>query len=44
VVYHRFARPNAITMGRAAGYHREVCMDKLEFNEDGTLRKVKPTM
>ena len=31
-------------MGWAAGYHREVCIDKLEFNADGSIRKVKPTL
>lgn len=44
IVYHRFRRPNAIKMGWAAGYHREVCMDKLEFNEDGSIRPVTPTL
>lgn len=44
IVYHRFSRPNGITMGEAAGYHREVCMDKMEFNEDGSIRKITPTL
>lgn len=44
IVYHRFSRPNGIKMGDAAGYHREVCMDKLEFNEDGSIKKVTPTI
>lgn len=44
IVYHRFRRPNAIKMGWAAGYRREVCMDKLEFNEDGSIRPVTPTL
>ncbi|WEK33581.1 MAG: family 43 glycosylhydrolase [Candidatus Pseudobacter hemicellulosilyticus] len=43
IVYHRFHYPDGITMGRAAGFHREVCMDKLEFNADGSIRQVKPT-
>ena len=30
--------------GRDAGYHREVCIDKLEFNTDGTIKKVVPTL
>src|SRR5690606_22002652 len=29
IVYHRFRRPNAIKMGWAAGYNREVCIDRL---------------
>lgn len=44
IVYHRFNRPNGIKMGRAAGYNREVCMDKLEFNDDGTIKKVVPSI
>lgn len=44
IVYHRFNRPNGIKMGESAGFHREVCIDKLEFNEDGTIRKVIPTI
>jgi GH43 family beta-xylosidase len=43
IVYHRFSYPNGIEMGRAAGYHREVCIDKLEFNEDGTIKRTIPT-
>ena len=43
MIYHRFKRPEGILMGRAAGYHREVCMDRLEFNTDGTIRPVQPT-
>ncbi|MFT3738799.1 MAG: family 43 glycosylhydrolase [Breznakibacter sp.] len=44
IVYHRFSRPNGIKMGRAAGFHREVCIDKLEFNADGTIKQVTPTL
>jgi alpha-L-arabinofuranosidase len=43
IVYHRFAYPDAVKMGRAAGYHREVCIDKMEFNADGSIRQVRPT-
>lgn len=43
IVYHRFNYPNGIHMGDAAGYNREVCMDKLEFKADGTIKKVIPT-
>ncbi|MCD7973456.1 MAG: family 43 glycosylhydrolase [Candidatus Azobacteroides sp.] len=42
IVYHRFSRPDAIHLGEAAGFHREVCMDKLEFTEDGRIKKVIP--
>ena len=44
IVYHRFARPEGIKKGWSAGYNREVCVDKLEFNEDGTIKSVKPTL
>ncbi|MEQ1800005.1 MAG: family 43 glycosylhydrolase, partial [Lacibacter sp.] len=43
IVYHRFNYPNGINMGRAAGFNREVCIDKLEFNTDGSIKRVKPT-
>lgn len=43
IVYHRFNYPNGINMGRAAGYNREVCIDKLEFNSDGSIKQTKPT-
>jgi arabinoxylan arabinofuranohydrolase len=44
IVYHRFSRPNGISMGRAAGFHREVCIDKMEFNADGSIKVVTPTL
>lgn len=44
IVYHRFSRPNGIKMGDAAGFHREVCIDKMEFNEDGSIKPVVPTL
>jgi GH43 family beta-xylosidase len=43
IVYHRFNYPNGIKMGREAGYNREVCIDKMEFNPDGSIIEVKPT-
>jgi arabinoxylan arabinofuranohydrolase len=43
IVYHRFNRPNGIKMGDAAGYNREVCIDKLDFREDGSIIRVTPT-
>ena len=43
IVYHRFSYPTGISMGRAGGFHREVAIDKLEFNADGTIKKVVPT-
>lgn len=44
IVYHRFTRPQGDTMGRAAGYHREVCIDRLNFNADGSIQEVVPTL
>ncbi len=44
IVYHRFTRPKGIDMGQEAGFHREVAIDKLEFDEDGAIKKVNPTV
>ena len=43
IVYHRFNYPHGIDMGRAAGYHREVCIDKMEFDEQGAILRTQPT-
>ncbi|RYD93612.1 MAG: glycoside hydrolase, partial [Sphingobacteriales bacterium] len=43
IVYHRFPVPDGINMGDAAGFHREVCIDKLEFTPDGKIKQVVPT-
>lgn len=44
IVYHRFKRPEGIRMGDAAGFHREVCIDRLTFDEKGLIRPVEPTL
>lgn len=44
IVYHRFTRPNGIKMGDAAGFHREVCIDKMEFYADGGIKPIEPTL
>lgn len=44
MVYHRFTRPEGVKMGLSGGYNREVCIDKMEFNEDGTIKPVIPTL
>lgn len=44
IVYHRFTRPRGIAMGRSAGFHREVCIDKLTFDGEGKIELVKPTL
>ncbi|MCC9167692.1 family 43 glycosylhydrolase [Pontibacter harenae] len=43
IVYHRFNYPKGIEMGGAAGFNREVSIDKLDFNQDGSVKQVKPT-
>lgn len=40
IVYHRI---NKNYQSYSPGTHREVCIDRLEFNEDGTIKRVKPT-
>lgn len=44
LVYHRFTRPKGISMGNSAGFHREVCIDQLEFNSDGSIKEVIPSL
>ena len=39
IVYHRI---NRHFLKNAPSIHREVCIDKLEFNEDGSIRPVEP--
>jgi beta-xylosidase len=43
IVYHRFHYPDGINMGRAAGYNREVCIDRLLFDKEGNIIQVIPT-
>ena len=40
IVYHRI---NKSYLSNGPGYHREVCIDKLTFAEDGTINQVTPT-
>ncbi len=44
IVYHRFSVPNGIGMGRAAGFHREVCIDRMEFDGEGKIIRVVPSL
>lgn len=44
IVYHRFSIPNGIKMGDAAGFHREVCIDPLTFDEQGNIIAIKPSL
>ena len=43
IVYHRFTYPKGIEMGGSAGFHREVCIDKFDFDDNGYIIKAKPT-
>ncbi|MDL2243564.1 family 43 glycosylhydrolase [Bacteroidales bacterium OttesenSCG-928-J19] len=43
IVYHRISRPDGINKPYP-GIYREVCMDKMEFNEDGSIRQVTPSL
>lgn len=40
IVYHRI---NKWYLKDAPGIHREVCIDRLQFNDDGTIQPVVPT-
>ena len=44
IVYHRFTRPEGIKMGLSGGYNREICIDPMEFNPDGTIIPVHPSL
>lgn len=44
LVYHRFTFPAGIKMGDSAGFHREVCIDTLKFDENGYIIEVIPTL
>jgi len=44
LVYHRFTYPKGVTMGGRGGFHREVCIDKMEFDANGNIMEVKPTI
>ena len=41
IVYHRI---NKWYLKDGPGVHREVCIDRMEFNEDGTIKPVVPTL
>ena len=43
IVYHRFRRPNGVKMGRQAGYNRELCVDRLLFDDEGNILPVVVT-
>lgn len=41
IIYHRI---NKHALNDGPGYHREVCIDKMEFNEDGSIQQVTPSL
>lgn len=43
IVYHRINK-FYIDREKSPGTHREVCIDRLEFNEDGTIKRVNLTL
>lgn len=43
IVYHRITRPYGITYP-SPGNFREICIDKLTFNRDGSIKTVVPTL
>lgn len=43
IVYHRINK-DYIERDKGPGVHREVCIDRMYFNEDGTIQPVKPTL
>lgn len=43
IVYHRINK-YFMDKEKSPGIHREVCIDKMEFNEDGTIKKVLLTL
>lgn len=38
IVYHRHDNPHS-----NRGFHRQLCIDKMEFAEDGSIKKIVPT-
>ena len=42
IVYHRI-NPAYLNREKGPGFHRQVCIDKMYFNADGTIRPVTPT-
>ncbi len=42
MVYHRI-NANYLAREKGPGFHRQVCIDRMEFNADGTIKPVTPT-
>lgn len=43
IVYHRINKNYLYPTPNGPGFHRQVCIDRMEFNADGTIRRVQPT-
>lgn len=43
IVYHRINKGYLFPHRMDPGFHRQVCIDRMYFNEDGTIRRVIPT-
>ena len=43
IVYHRINKDYLYPTPNGPGFHRQVCIDKMEFNADGTIKPVTPT-
>ncbi len=42
IIYHRINK-NYLNREQGPGFHREVCIDKMSFNSDGTIKQVVPS-
>jgi len=42
IVYHRI-NPSYLDKRMGPGYHRQVCIDQMKFNTDGTIQTITPT-
>ena len=43
VVYHRINKDYLFPRPQGPGFHRQVCIDRMHFNSDGTIQRVHPT-
>lgn len=43
IVYHRINKGYLFPERKDPGFHRQVCIDRMYFNEDGTIQRVVPT-
>ena len=43
IIYHRINKDYLFPHRKDPGFHRQVCIDRMYFNEDGTIKRVVPT-